>query len=147
MQISPDEMRQQASNWSLIRDLAVLQAKLLVDGLRDIILVPAALIAAIVSLVRSDNGVPGPEFYKLLVVGKQSEHWINLFGALENAPEGVDHSSAFGDSGMDDIVAKVETFVVDEYRRGGVTAQAKARIDAALKAMRRKNEKNKNEER
>ena len=39
-------------------------------------------------------------------------------------------------AGMDDIVSKVESFVVDEYKRGGVTAQAKSRIDEALEKLR-----------
>jgi hypothetical protein len=39
---------------------------------------------------------------------------------------------------MDDIVSRVESFVVDEYQRGGVTAQAKSRIDEALDRLRRK---------
>ena len=120
----------------------MLQVKLVVDGFRDLVLLPASIIAAVLSLLNSSNGVPGPQFYKLLAVGKQSEHWINLFGALGNAPAGtVDESHDFGDAGLDDIVAKVETFVVDEYQRGGVTAQAKSRIDAALNAMRRKTKK------
>ena len=125
-------------HWTLIRDLAVLQVKLIVDGFRDVVLLPASLIAAALSLGRSENGVPGPQFYRLLAVGKQSEHWINLFGALENAPEGIDESDAFGNKGIDDIVSKVESFVVEEYRRGGVTAQAKSRIDEALEKMRKK---------
>ncbi len=128
-------------HWTLFRDLAVLQVKLIVDGFRDLVLLPASIIAAIVSVSRSENGVPGPQFYKLLVVGKHSEHWINLFGALQNAPAGIDEPSAFGDADMDDIVSRVERFVVDEYRRGGVTAQAKSRIDEALKKMRRKTAK------
>ncbi len=130
----------QSPRWSLIRDLAALQVKLIVDGFRDVVLLPASIIAALVSFMRSENGVPGPQFYELLVVGKQSERWINLFGGLSNAPSDVDHSRTFGETSMDDIVSKVETFVVDEYKRGGVTAQAKSRIDAALKAMRRKNQ-------
>ena len=31
--------------WDLVRDVAVLQVKLIVDGLRDLILLPASLIA------------------------------------------------------------------------------------------------------
>lgn len=124
--------------WNMIRDLAVLQVKLIVDGFRDLLLLPASLIATVISLLQTEKGVPGPQFYKLLVLGKQSERWINLFGAIKNAPAGVDREHAFGDVELDDIVSKLETFVVDEYKRGGVTAQAKSRIDAALNAMRRK---------
>jgi hypothetical protein len=38
---------------------------------------------------------------------------------------------------MDEIVDKFESFVVDEYQRGGVTRQAKERIDKALNAIQR----------
>ena len=125
-------------HWTLIRDLGVLQVKLLVDGFRDLVLLPASIIAAIVSISRSENGKPGPEFYKLLAAGKQSEHFINLFGALRNAPAGIDPEDITGGAEMDDIVSRVETFVVDEYKRGGVTAQAKSRIDEALAKMRKR---------
>jgi len=125
-------------HWTLIRDLAVLQVKLLVDGFRDLVLLPASIIAAIVSLSRTENGQPGPEFYKLLVAGKHSEHFINLFGALRNAPTGVDPEDLDGGAEMDDLVSRVESFVIDEYKRGGVTAQAKSRIDEALEKMRKR---------
>jgi hypothetical protein len=128
----------EAPHWTLIRDLGVLQVKLLVDGFRDLVLLPASIIAAIVSISRSENGKPGPEFYKLLAAGKQSEHFINLFGALRNAPAGIDPEDIAGGAEMDDIVSRVETFVVDEYKRGGVTAQAKSRIDEALAKMRKR---------
>jgi hypothetical protein len=129
----------QSPKWTLFRDLAVLQFKLLVDGFRDLVLLPASIIAAVLSVMSSKNGRPGPQFYNLLVVGKQSEHWINLFGALKSAPDDLDHSAAFGGVDIDDIVSKVETFVVAEYKRGGVTAQAKSRIDQALRSLQRKN--------
>ncbi len=127
--------------WTLIRDLAVLQVKLLVDSFRDLVLIPASLIAGIVSLVRTRDGKPGPEFYTLVEVGQQSERWINLFGAMENAPPDIAKKDHFGDVDMDAIVSRIETFLVDEHKRGGVTAQAKARIDKALEAMQRRHDK------
>ena len=124
--------------WSLLRDLAVLQVKLIVDGFRDLVLLPASIIAAVVSFARSKNGVPGPEVYKLLIAGKQSEQFINLFGAIRNAPAGLDVGDVRGGAEMDDIVSRVESFVVDEYKRGGVTAQAKTRIEEALDKLKPK---------
>ena len=124
--------------WTLIRDAAVLQFKLTVDGLRDFLLVPVSLIAAVVSLVGGKDGKPGPHFYQLLAAGKRSERWINLFGAYENAPEDVIAKNQFDDASIDDLVQRMEIFVIDEYKRGGVTAQAKERIDKALNAMQRK---------
>ena len=131
--------REQPDNWTLIRDASVLQFKLIVDGLRDFLLVPASLVAAVISLAKSKDGTPGTEFYQLLDAGKRSERWINLFGARANAPEEAEAPVQDGDplAGMniDQIVGKVEAFIVDEYQRGGMTAQAKAKIDKALNAI------------
>jgi hypothetical protein len=130
-----------SERWMLIRDTAVLQVKLVIDGLRDFLLVPASLIAAIVSLSTTKNGRPGPHFYQLLALGKQSERSINLFGAYDHAPdELVDHDH-FGDMNIDELVVRVESFVVDEYKRGGMTAQAKSQIDKALNAIQRRGRK------
>lgn len=124
-----------SDRWTLIRDIAVLQVKLVVDGLRDLILVPASLIAGIVSLVSSVDGRPGDQFYQLLGLGKESEHWINLFGALRNASPDLQHLHEFPDADMDDLVGRLETFVVDEHRKGGITKQAKARLDKVIDAI------------
>ena len=123
---------------TLIHDVAVLQAKLIVDGLRDLILVPLSLIAGLVSLLSGEKGVPGTQFYRLLAIGKQSEIWINLFGAMSNAPPDLEHPMPFPDLDMDEIVDKIEAFVVNEEKRGGMTAQARARFEKAIDAMRKK---------
>jgi hypothetical protein len=73
MTLLPESDNKQPPTWTLIRDIAVLQVKLLVDGARDLILVPASLIAGLVSLVKSQDGKPGPQFYTLVGVGKQEK--------------------------------------------------------------------------
>ena len=138
MEQLPDNDIGQPPVWTLVRDIAVLQVKLVVDGLRDLVLVPASLIAGIVSLVKMKNGKPGTHFYTLIGAGRQSERWINLFGAFKNAPAEVIEQNHFGDTDMDEIMSRVESFVVDEYQRGGVTAQAKERIEKAMAAMQRR---------
>lgn len=127
-----------ASNWSLIRDAAVFQVKLVIDGFRDLVLIPASFVAALMSLFSSRDGRPGPQFYRLLGVGKRSERWIDLFAAYRHAPKEFVGDMQDTESNIDDIVHRVESFVVDEYRRGGVTKQAKDRIDAALGALQRR---------
>ena len=134
----PEAQNALPDHWTLIRDVAVLQVKLLVDGLRDLILVPLSLIAGIVSLASGEKGVPGTQFYRLLGVGKQSEVWINLFGAMRNAPPDLEHPMPFPDSDMDEIVGKIEAFVVNEEKRGGMTAQARQRFEKAIDAMQKK---------
>ena len=138
MNTPAQEEHSSAARWNLLRDLGVLQVKLLVDGLRDLILVPASLLAGIISIVTSNDGKPGPQFYHLLAWGKQSEVWINLFGAVKNSPEEVGQQQPFGNKDIDDIVGRLETFVIDEVKRGGVTTQARDRLDKILNAVQRK---------
>ncbi len=131
-----------SERWILARDIGVLQVKLIVDGLRDLMLVPTSLIVGIVSLFSNEDGKPGTQFYQLLGVGKQSERWINLFGALRNAPPDLEHAEPFPDADMDDLVRRLETFMVDEHKRGGITAQAKERFDRAINAVQQRRKKN-----
>jgi hypothetical protein len=139
MTTSQDKESPAAERWTLIRDVGVLQFKLLVDGLRDLVLVPLSLVAGLVSLLQSKDDRPGPQFYHLLAWGKQSEIWINLFGAVENSPAKIEQPHPFGEKDIDDIVGRLESFVVDEVKRGGVTTQAKQRLDKILNGLQRKN--------
>ena len=130
-----------SERWTLARDIAVLQAKLVVDGLRDLVLVPTSLIVGLVSLLSGEGGKPGTQFYQLLGIGKHSEQWIDLFGALENAPADVTHIAPFPDARMDDLVGRFEMFMIEEHKRGGITAQAKDRFDKAFNALQQKRKK------
>ncbi len=138
MEIDPEKKEAGPERWTMLRDLGVLQIKLIVDGLRDIVLVPLSLVAAVISIASGKDGRPGPQFYHLLAWGKQSEVWINLFGAVKNAPEEMEQTIPLGDKDIDDIVGRLESFVVDEVKRGGVTTQAKERLDKLLDAVQRK---------
>jgi hypothetical protein len=122
--------------WTLIRDIAVLQVKLVVDGFRDLLLVPISIIAGAVSLVKGGER-PAPHFYDLMRVGKQSENWINLFGAADHAQGPDPYDDRFAGQDIDSMVRKVEAFVVDEYKKGGVTAQAKDHLDKMLNSVSR----------
>ena len=126
--------------WTLVRDIAVLQVKLVVDGLRDFILVPVSLIAGVMSLFKSGD-VSDSEFYNLLRIGKKSERWINLFGAAERAPAPADERDHFPEEDIDALVGRVESFVVDEYKKGGVTKQAKEHLDQMLSSVNRRRRK------
>ena len=119
------------NRWTLIRDIAVFQVKLIVDGLRDLVLVPVSLVAGLISLFKG-GAEHGSKFYDLLRVGRRSEHWINLFGAAERLHGSAADDAHFPAEDIDAMVSRVESFIVDEYRKGGVTAQAKDRLDSAL---------------
>jgi hypothetical protein len=119
---------------TLIRDILVLQLKLVVDGLRDFILVPISLVVGIISLTKAGNA-GGGEFYELLRVGRRSERWINLFGAAERVYGPSIADDRFSTEDIDKMVSRVESFVVDEYSKGGVTRQAKEQLDRALDSL------------
>lgn len=116
---------------ALLRDIGVLQVKLLVDGFRDLLLVPASLIVGLISFFRGGPEV-GSEFYDLLRLGRKSERYIDLFAALDR----VDGIRGERQDDIERLVGRVESFVVDEYRHGHLTAQAKERLDRAVERMR-----------
>jgi hypothetical protein len=118
-QLNDVDGRRDASRADLFRDAAVLQLKLLADGLRDALLIPLSLVAALIGLARG-----GPdcdrEFRRVIKLGLRSERWINLFG----------HHKPLGRSGpagsMDSIIEQVESTVLDQYRRGRKAAEAES---------------------
>lgn len=116
------------SRWTLLRDVAVFQLKLFVDGLRDLVMIPISLVVAVFDLLGLGPRA-GRQFYDLLWFGRRTEHWINLFGA-------TDHASALGPRpGIDTLVDRMEKLVVQEYERGGITASAKDAVDRALDSL------------
>lgn len=127
--MKPEPERTAAANerWNLIRDVVVFECKLIADGFRDLVLFPVSLIAAIISLLGK-----GEEFYELLRLGRRSERWINLFGELDRKAGDASEQDNAERRDFDEIVSKVEAFLVEEYRKGGVTAQAKRHMDDAL---------------
>ena len=129
-----DEKRQLPDRWTLIRDIVVLQVKLIVDGLRDLVLVPISLILGLVSLVRGNYEDSSP-FYEMLRAGRRTERWINLFGAAERVYGPSLEDERFPAEDIDEMVHRVESFVVDEYAKGGVTRQAKDQLDKAIDSL------------
>lgn len=129
------ELQEPLTYGVLVRDVAVFQFKLIVDGLRDFLLVPIALFAGLLSVATGTNGKPNSQFYKLLEVGKQSEEWIDLFGAMRHAPDDLQQPVRFPDARMDDVLDNIEAFVRSEEKRGGMTAQARERFEKALRGF------------
>ncbi len=127
----PDEPEPVPSRWTLLRDALAFQLKLFVDGIRDVVMMPISIGVVVLDLL----GVgphPGQNFYKLLEVGRRTEHWINLFGS-----SGSDALGAGRGSGIDTLVGRMERMVIQEYERGGITASAKKQVDRALDGLSR----------
>lgn len=121
--------------WGLIRDVLVFQGKLLIDGLRDVLLAPAALITGILAIV-----APNPRterlFFDVLRLGIRLDAWINLFGALSRKRRrqelGIDASDP---ESLDVLLDKVEQMLKRLHARGGLTRQAKEQIDKVLDSI------------
>ena len=95
----------------LVRDAATLQVKLMVDGLRDAVLIPVSLVAALIGFLRGGEE-PDREFQRVLEMGRSSERWINLFGRQN--PLGNDQ--AIGS--IDQVLEQAEAVVIEQYKKG-----------------------------
>lgn len=111
----------------VFRDVVVFQLKLVVDGLRDVLLSPLSIGAALIDLlVPGDDG--GKRFYSVVRFGRRTEQWINLFGAADHRdPEDVPE-------GIDVLLHELETLVRDPQRR----EDAMTRAEAILNRLRNK---------
>jgi len=116
----------QNPRFALIRRTTILQLKLLADGVRDAILIPVSILAALVGLLRGGNDCDR-EFTRVIKLGRRSERWINLFG--HHAPPDTSHPAG----SIDAILNQVESVVLEQYRKGRSTAETRDAVRKALK--------------
>ncbi len=122
------------ARWGLARDVVVLQLKLVLEGVRDVVLGPLGLIAGLVG-VATDSERPARLFRGVLRGGLRFDDWLNLYGALENRrARDPDEPTLPPKTSADDWLDRIEQAVVDQYEKGGLTRAAKDRIDRLLDA-------------
>ncbi len=123
LQETVDAVSRQRSNsrWKLCSDVLAFQGKLFVDGLRDLILSPISIAAAIAGLLL-ERDEPRKYFDRVLHFGIRSEIWINLFGRFRRKQE----------LSIDELVARLEDRVSEHYNRGGTTQRITQQIDRTL---------------
>src|SRR5258708_38872262 len=118
-ELPPDdrELINTDERWQFIRDVFVFEFKMFLDNLRDFLLMPASLIAALLDLVFKGER-EGERFYKVLEWGKHSEELINVYGELdarrEQPTDGMKQ-----DYSVDAVIARLEGVIVKEYEKGG----------------------------
>lgn len=81
---SQDDARQpiegeHVSRLRVASDLLVFQFKLVLDGLRDILLSPLSIVAVLLGFIAGGRR-PDLYFRRLLRLGLKTDRWINLFG-------------------------------------------------------------------
>lgn len=94
----------------LVRDLVVLQTKLFLDSLKDVVLLQASVWAAIVDLLFIRH-TRGRCFYSVLRLSERVDLWLNLYGPARGA--GADRDGLFGTSRAGDptFLGKLEELV------------------------------------
>jgi len=115
-----------ATRGVVLRDFAIFQVKLLLDGAKDVVL-SALCLGALVLDMLSGGGRRPRLFYKVLGMSERFDLWLNLSGAvtrLEN--EDLDDDGLFGasESGSDTLLGRVEELV-----RGGDVPRRRRRGD------------------
>ena len=115
--------------WNFLRDVVVFQIKLLLDNLRDLVLMPVSLVAALIDLV-SRGEREGALFYKVLRWGAHSEEVIDVYSAIEHhAPGDFKVSPNYT---VDGVIARLESVLKREVEKGGTAASIKAAMDRAI---------------
>lgn len=99
-----------ASRGVLIRDLILLQIKLALDGLKDVVLFQASLAAAIIDLIFMPH-TRGRCFYSVLRFSERVDLWLNLHGAAQRAGGNRDGLFGVSRAGDDTFLGKLEELV------------------------------------
>ena len=118
----PESDARSTSRLRLLVDVFVFQFKLAADGLRDVVLSPLSIIAAIMGLVAGGDD-PYRYFRDLLRFGRRSEIWINLFGYRKHT----------GTS--DDLIAPIKEKVMSEAQTNPWISRAGGEFNRTLDSM------------
>ncbi len=110
-----------ASRMQLLWDVLVFQFKLAMDGLRDVLLVPVSIVAAIIGFVVP--GDPARFFLKVLAFGRRTEAWINLFGHDRDTLT------------ADDMIEPIQRRVFDHAENNPTLKRAGEKINRSLDSV------------
>jgi hypothetical protein len=115
--------------WRFLRDVLVFQGKLFLSNLRDIALMPASLVAALIDLFWKGSH-HGALFYHVLKWAAHSEEVIGVYSAIEaHSPGGMRIGPSYT---VDAMIARLEGVLVRECEKGGTAATVKAAMDRAF---------------
>ena len=96
-----------------IRDFAIFQLKLVLDGLKDGTLFIVSFVAFGVDLIFRRHG-QRRFFYKMMRVSEKLDLWLNLHGAAKGAERDADGLFGQSEAGSDTMLGQIEQIV-----RGG----------------------------
>lgn len=112
--------------WKIVKDVAVLQLKLLVGNIHNFLMMPVCLFAGALDILFK-NRRDEAWLYKALAWARHFEERIGLYSALHEDPHNPPDKYS-----IDALIARVETAIKQDYEKGGTTASMKAAADKAL---------------
>ncbi len=95
----------------IVRDLVIFQIKLLLDGLKDVVLSPLSIVAAGLDLI-SPTAKRGQRLYAVLMLGERFDRWLNLFNVSERAAAHEEGLFGASRAGADTLLGKLEELVI-----------------------------------
>ncbi len=101
------------SRWVLLRDLTIFQIKLLLDGVKDVVLAPLSLGAAAVDIVFPGSR-PGHRFYAVMRLGEYYDQWLSLYAAADKATTLDDGLFGQSRAGSPSFLGRLEATVIGE---------------------------------
>lgn len=101
------------SQFVILRDLVIFQVKLMLDGVKDIVLMPLSIAAAVLDLIFPGSR-PGHRFYGVMRVGERYDRWLSLFSAADNATSSTDGLFGHGREDPESMLARIENMLEHE---------------------------------
>jgi hypothetical protein len=95
----------------IIRDLIIFQVKLLLDGVKDVVLSPLSIVAAGLDII-SPTRKRGKRLYTVLTLGERFDRWLNLFNVSERAAAHEEGLFGASRAGADTLLGKLEELVI-----------------------------------
>ena len=101
-----------------IRDFLIFQFRLILDGVKDIVVFNASIVAMVLDLL-SGAGRRPRLFYSVLKLSERFDLWLNLNGAMEGLDETDDGLFGTSSAASDTLLGRLELIVRggDEPRR------------------------------
>ena len=100
----------------LLRDAGIFMIKLWIDGLKDIALTAAAVVALVFDLVIS-RGRRKYLFYNVVRAGERFDLWLNLYGGAHSGSQSEEGFFAGSRAGEDTFLGKLEELTGGERSR------------------------------
>lgn len=106
------------SRWQIVRDVSMFQLKLFLDGLKDVVLSPLSLVAALLGILGMSRH-SRRALYTVMRMGRRYDDWVDLYGRAD-----PDKRLGTGERAgkLDDYVDLAEKVVNDVRARGRATA-------------------------